>query len=206
MAGCIPIEGDVSVSSWPQLTSAAAPLQPQEAIVILGTSASEDGDLPACVRKVLSEVSPGTRMVESKVFRAKVGGLLAQANALVKEEEVEAELQANAVQRAIAELAVRYLVLVDGETTESNFQSSGGTMGVAANSVDRQTHIDAVIWDAPTTGNIGSISTNSSGSSDVTVIGVIGIWEYSPTESIACESMAGEIQRLLASGYTPPSS
>ena len=202
--GCIPIEADVSVSSRPQLTSAAAPLQPQEAIVILGTSAaSDDGDIPACVREALSEVSPGTRIVEAKFFRAKVGGRLAQGNAVVKEEEIEAELQETAVQRAIVELAVRYLFFVKGETSERGSLSSSHstTTGLLGGSSSRWTNINAAVWDAPEVHNIGSLSANS----HAQLVHTVGILEYAPTESIACESLAGEIQRLLASRYTPGS-
>jgi hypothetical protein len=201
VSGCIPIEADVSVSSQLHLTSAVAPLQPQEAAVILGTSALEDGEIPDCVRHALSEVSPGTRMVESKLFRAKVGGRLAQANAVVKEEEIVAELQAIGVQQSVAELAVRYIFLVKGETAEkgSLHTSRSTTTGLSGGTVTRWTKINVTVWDAPNARSSGSLAANGY----ATLVKTVGILEYAPTESMACERMAGEIQRLLKSGYTP---
>jgi len=203
-SGCIPVEADVAASSHPALTAHAAPLQPAESVVFLGRSAADDDDLPDCVRDALAELSPETKIVAPEAFRSRSGSRFARPDASLKDDEVAGLLADPAAQQAVAALAVRYLFLVDGKTSESGYSASG-TMGVAASSSYQSTGIKATIWDARETRAVGQFSAFASGRPGMTMIMFITVWEYTPTESIACERMAGEIQRFLASGYAPDS-
>ena len=199
LPGCLNliIKGDVLASSSASLTAEAEPLSPGEGIVIIGRTASDDDDIPGCVRDALADASPGTRIVAPDIFRSKAGGRLTNTpktpGVWGTDEEMEAILREAEAQRAVADLAVHYLFLIEGKT-----EGSADT--------EKWTDIAAAVWDAPAIRNIGRIGAYAIGHPPRWHNTVqLGVYYYTPTESMACEKMAGEIQRFLSTGYKPGS-
>ena len=117
---------------------------------------------------------------------------------------MEAILQEAAAQRAVADLAVHYLLLIEGKTVESGRQYTGILLA-GVGGWDKSTDVAIAVWDAPAIRNIGRFSANAHGHETYGHLLPILVYGYAPTESVACEKMAGEIRQFLSTGYKPGS-
>ncbi len=197
LSGCIPIEGEIAARSWRSVQPATGSLTGSEQVVILGRSTTDDGGFPECVSDELSKSSPQIALFAPQEFRAAVGGKLSESKLRLPYAEIEDHLQ---TQRALAvsvDRGIRYVFVVEGDTTETDNHSSGGG-GAAISGSTRRTQISAHIWDGSTGEGLGELNVSTEGHPYMfSAALIINIMEYAPTETKACENMATEILQFL---------
>jgi hypothetical protein len=192
LEACIPIpyEADVSVTASNDMSAAADPLEPQDAIMILGPATS-DHDFPNCVEEALTEIAAKTHVVPPATFRAAAGGNL---GAQLDDAKIGEALRDATTQQTVAQLRVRYLVFIQGttETVEYPLPNADAPLRI-----QHDTEIKARIWDAPAARHLGDLEAKANGIAEYGLTYFAAIISWAPTESKACNKMAQEIQRVL---------
>jgi hypothetical protein len=173
MSACVWIPAPASVDIEPTEVSfdRSASLDNSEAIVILGgleKDAGED-DLGDCVMEELRDVNPPVRVIPALQFRDALFPWFEPKWIPNNQAELQAVLESHKVQERIADLSVRYLILVGGQTslgTEGDWEGVGFV--VLTQSQEKTTKLSARVFDLKGGSTVGrldiSIATTQTGS------------------------------------------
>lgn len=201
LTGCIPIKGEVSLnSSGTGIGVSPRPLVPGDGIAVLAESGADDDDgIALCVRDAVARASPAIRIMPAKQVRTAAGGLFGNAKAALNFEEISRTLHDASARSSFVALKLRYVFTVTGKTEDRNWHDSA-TSFIGYGSSRKSTNIEAVAWDAATGERLQSFQVDASGNPSLLIIGVLGILEYTPTESAACRDIGGQLARSLSLG------
>lgn len=188
--------------------AATAGLAPGEMVTVLSVARTNDQTSFAdCVHDAMSETEPDLAIMPGRKFRDALYPWFEPATFPTSVDELTALLARPAVKRRIEELNVRYVAVVDGNTSrrnEGSFICTGGGYGggcLGYSSEDRESRITAALWDLEQGASAGEVSAKTTGT-NVSIGVLVPVLFFSATESAACDGLGHRLAQLM-SGRAP---
>jgi hypothetical protein len=210
LAGCLPVPlpSTVEAARSPTArTSEAAPasqlprpLAPGEKVVII--AAEPEDSFAEGVREQVAERAPTIPQLAEDDFRRALFPWFQSGWPSERPEAFERAMREQAVRRRIAELDLRYLVEVRGDTEENASFTSGAPYPGAMGWGRPQTHLAAKVWDLKEGRAFDDAAVETSGV-EFLFWAVYGVYLFSMTESKATAEVADRLI-LFFEGKPPP--
>jgi hypothetical protein len=180
----------------------AGAAEPGDKVVFLSLDSPDDGSIPRCVAHSVEAARPDLTVMPPKQFRNALFPRLEEGTAPHDLEGFGLLLAERAVSQRLAELRLRYVAVVSGNTTMERFRGEivcgafGGYGGGGAGCFGlkwaaRESRIATALWDTKATGR-ATLSTEVKGTWIIPAL-ILPIPLLRPTEWAACEAMAQQI-------------
>lgn len=192
LAACAAPTSEITHKKWETTSRVGA----GETVAVTG-----EHELAECISDALTKASPKTQIIGSEEFRGQLFPWFEPATAPRSAERLRSLLERPLVSARLHELAVRYVVFVEGSTHEE--QSAGGApyVGFVAGA-KKDTSLRVSVWDVKAGELAGRLHASASGTAVYGVVFILPIISPAPTESMACGDIAGELAAFL--GNAPP--
>ncbi len=204
LAGCVSYP-EAEIQAPPSTNAAMAP---GEAVTVLsGSETTEQSSIAQCVLEAMGDAEPDLEMMPGGAFRDALFPWFEPASAPANADELAALLARPAVERRVAELAIRYVVVAAGSTTEEAegfFFCGGSGPGVGClgfSTQDRESRMTAAVWDLERGTSAGQLTANATGT-NVAIGLVVPIFFFSDTQTAACEGLGTRLARFVT-GASP---
>lgn len=183
-------------------------LEAGETVTILSAAQSlQQTKFAECVDRAMRESAPALNTMPGSKFRDALYPWFEPAAAPATVDELTVLLARPAVKRRVAELKVRFVVVVSGNTSGDSrgfFDCGAGYGGagcLGVESWDRETRISAAVWDLTQGSSVGDVTAKTAGTSVAIGIGV-PILFLALTESAACDGLGQRLAQFVT-GMSP---
>jgi len=163
-----------------------------------------ESDFSSCLYGELTSGTHKLQVMDEDTFRDALFPWFEPRLAPARAEDLARSLANVEVARRLAELHVRYLVWIHGETESKNEKGSmscavgpggGGCFGMMI--WDKDSAYKASIWDLQTRSDLGTIQSEASGTSYVPAL-ILPIPMIARTQGAACENMGERLRAAFA--------
>ena len=165
-----------------------------QTVTVLSTPQGS-ANLADCVRRGMHRANSNLRFIDPQEFRDDLFPWFEPGTAPRKTDDLTLLLHRSLVREKIAQLGLRYVILIDGATIEGDYGSFGwagyGNKG-------QQTHIDAFICDLEEPASSANLSGAKSDASYYLCCMIPFLYIPSTAESHACKEMAQKLVQFLA--------
>jgi hypothetical protein len=162
-------------------------------------------NLADCVRRGIHRANNNLRFIDPQEFRDDLFPWFEPGTAPKNTDDLALLLHRPLVREKIAQLGLRYVISIDGATTENDWEhhiEGGGGYGSFAwfgyGKKARRTYIDVTIWDLEEPASSGDLSDEKSGASYYLCCMIPFFYVPSTAESHACKEMGEEVVKFLA--------
>lgn len=185
-----------------QQTSAATLAAGEIVTVLSATRTSARTEFATCVHEAMLETAPNLALMPGHEFRDALYPWFEPATLPADVEELSMLISKPAVKRRIEELAVRYVVVIAGNTDRQNegsftcvaTYSGAGCLGFS--SEERTSRLSAALWDVEQGASAGEVTAKTAGTR-VSIGVIVPILFFSATESAACDGLGERLAQLL---------
>jgi hypothetical protein len=159
-----------------------------------------------CVRLAIEASNPSLWTMPGARFRDAMYPWFEPETAPANADELTLLLARPAVRARLEALNVRYVVIVDANTTsrdEGFFFCGGGYGGAGCLGIGSQaleSTVKAAVWDIKRQTSAGKVSSTATGD-NVSIGVVVPLFFVSKTEEAACAGLGQEVARMLGAGH-----
>ena len=175
-----------------------------QTVTVLSTPQGS-ANLADCVRRGMHRANSNLRFIDPQEFRDDLFPWFEPGTAPRKTDDLTLLLHRSLVREKIAQLGLRYVILIDGATIEGDWEhhiAAGGGYGsfgwAGYGNKGQQTHIDAFICDLEEPASSANLSGAKSDASYYLCCMIPFLYIPSTAESHACKEMAQKLVQFLA--------
>lgn len=202
LAGCTTVNVDQLV------VNQAAAVDAGEVVVVLGRRQnSRQGTKESwlgCLNRVLEQKLGNARIMDEQSFRDNFYPWFEARTAPLHAEQLQTLMARPLLARRLADMRIRHLVWVEGETNSSNSSGTmscaispagGGCFGIA--SWEDTGNYEAVVWDLRAGHEVGRVGASAVGTSYVPAL-VVPLPLLARVRGRACQGLGTQLARMLS--------
>jgi hypothetical protein len=187
LAACAAPTSEITHKTWETTSRLSA----GETIAVTG-----EHELAQCITDALTKASPKTQIIGHEKFRGQLFPWFEPATAPRSAEALRSLLERPRVSKRLHDLAVRYVVFVEGSTHVKPFHGGVPYAGIWAGA-KKDTSLEVSVWDVKSGDLAGRLNASASGTAVYGFVLYLPIIAPAPTESMACGDIASKLAEFL---------